>query len=53
MKKDGRLLTELVYGTIARQQLLDYYLQPFVAKAKKLKIGCVCCSNYRFINYCI
>lgn len=36
-EKDGRLLTELVYGTIARQQLLDYYLQPFVAKAKKVE----------------
>ena len=36
-EKDGRLLTELVYGTIARQQLLDYYLQPFIQNAKKVE----------------
>lgn len=36
-EKDGRLLTELIYGTIARQQLLDYYLQPFIQKAKKVE----------------
>lgn len=34
--KDARLLTELVYGTIARQLLLDYYLSPFTKKAKKI-----------------
>lgn len=34
--KDGRLLTELVYGTIARQLLLDYYLTPFTKQAKKV-----------------
>ena len=35
-EKDGRLLTELVYGTIARQLLLDYYLMPFTKQAKKV-----------------
>lgn len=35
-EKDARLLTELVYGTIARQLLLDYYLSPFTNKAKKI-----------------
>lgn len=35
-EKDGRLLTELVYGTIARQLLLDYYLSPFTKQAKKV-----------------
>lgn len=34
--KDSRLLTELVYGTLSRQLLLDYYLSPFIAKAKKV-----------------
>ncbi|MFV0558574.1 MAG: 16S rRNA (cytosine(967)-C(5))-methyltransferase RsmB [Enterococcus sp.] len=33
---DGRLLTELVYGTISRQLLLDYYLQPSIQQAKKI-----------------
>ncbi|HPR80518.1 MAG TPA: 16S rRNA (cytosine(967)-C(5))-methyltransferase RsmB [Enterococcus sp.] len=35
-EKDSRLLTELVYGTISRQLLLSFYLQPFIAKAKKV-----------------
>lgn len=34
--KDARLLTGLVYGTIARQLLLDYYLSPFLKDAKKV-----------------
>jgi 16S rRNA (cytosine967-C5)-methyltransferase len=34
--KDGRLLTEMVYGTISRQLLLDYYLAPFIKNAKKV-----------------
>lgn len=33
---DVRLYTELVYGTLSRQLLLDYYLQAFLAKAKKV-----------------
>ncbi len=33
--KDGRLLTEMVYGTISRQLLLDYYLANFIKNAKK------------------
>ncbi|EOT25911.1 16S rRNA (cytosine(967)-C(5))-methyltransferase RsmB [Enterococcus saccharolyticus] len=35
-EKDSRLLTELVYGTISHQLLLSFYLQPFIAKAKKV-----------------
>lgn len=35
-EKDSRLLTELVYGTISRKLTLDFYLQPFIKKAKKL-----------------
>ena len=35
-EKDSRLLTELVYGTISRKLLLSFYLQPFIAKAKKV-----------------
>jgi 16S rRNA (cytosine967-C5)-methyltransferase len=35
-EKDGRLLTEMVYGTISRQLLLDYYLATFIKKAKKV-----------------
>lgn len=33
---DGRLLTNLVYGTISRKLLLDYYLAPFTKNAKKI-----------------
>jgi len=35
-EKDARLLTELVYGTIGNQLRLDYYLAPFLKKAKKV-----------------
>lgn len=35
-EKDGRLLTELVYGTISHQRLLAFYIQPFIMKAKKV-----------------
>ncbi|KAF1304116.1 16S rRNA (cytosine(967)-C(5))-methyltransferase RsmB [Enterococcus saccharolyticus] len=34
--KDSRLLTEIVYGTLSRQRLLNFYLQPFIVKAKKV-----------------
>lgn len=34
--KDTALLTELVYGTISRQLLLAYDIQPFIEKAKKV-----------------
>ncbi|MGX7163067.1 16S rRNA (cytosine(967)-C(5))-methyltransferase RsmB [Enterococcus massiliensis] len=36
-EKDGRLLTELVYGTISRQLLLDFYLKKFIKDAKKVE----------------
>lgn len=35
-EKDGRLFTELVYGTISRKLLLEYYLTPFVKKPLKV-----------------
>lgn len=35
-EKDRRLLTEILYGTIARQMLLDYYLSPFLKNSKKV-----------------
>jgi len=35
-QQDSRLLTELVYGTVSRQLLLEFYLQPFISKAKKV-----------------
>lgn len=35
--KDGRLLTELVYGTVSRQILLDFYLEHFIKDAKKVE----------------
>ncbi|HIY57791.1 MAG TPA: 16S rRNA (cytosine(967)-C(5))-methyltransferase RsmB [Candidatus Tetragenococcus pullicola] len=35
-EKDSRLLTEIVYGTVSRQLLLDFYLAPFIANAKKV-----------------
>ncbi|MFS0787080.1 16S rRNA (cytosine(967)-C(5))-methyltransferase RsmB [Shouchella sp. 1P09AA] len=34
-QQDTGLLTELVYGTIARRLTLDYYLSPFLQKGKK------------------
>lgn len=36
-KKDVGLLTEIVYGTIQRRDTLDYYLRPFIKKARKLQ----------------
>ncbi|MFD1018122.1 16S rRNA (cytosine(967)-C(5))-methyltransferase RsmB [Thalassobacillus hwangdonensis] len=35
--RDGSLLTEIVYGTLQRRDLLDFYMQQFVDKKKKLK----------------
>ncbi|WEG73172.1 16S rRNA (cytosine(967)-C(5))-methyltransferase RsmB [Vagococcus intermedius] len=35
-EKDGRLLTEIVYGTISRKLTLEFYLAPFIEKAKKV-----------------
>ncbi|MGI8315070.1 16S rRNA (cytosine(967)-C(5))-methyltransferase RsmB [Halobacillus mangrovi] len=35
--QDGGLLTEIVYGTLQRRDLIDYYLQPYLSKQKKLK----------------
>jgi 16S rRNA (cytosine967-C5)-methyltransferase len=35
-EKDTGLLTEIVYGTIQRRDTLDYYLRPFLKKARKL-----------------
>lgn len=35
--KDIGLLTELVYGTLQRRMTLDFYLQPFLKKARKLE----------------
>ncbi|QOR68514.1 16S rRNA (cytosine(967)-C(5))-methyltransferase RsmB [Cytobacillus suaedae] len=36
--KDIGLLTEIVYGTIQRRDVLDYYLAPFIKKQKKLEL---------------
>lgn len=36
-EKDGRLMTEIVYGTISRRLTLEYGLAPFIAKAKKVE----------------
>lgn len=35
-KKDEHLLTEIVYGTMERKMKLDFYLEPFIKKQKKL-----------------
>lgn len=35
-EKDSRLFTELVYGTISRKLLLEYYLTPFIKNPKKV-----------------
>lgn len=34
--KDARLMTEMVYGTISRWLTLEYYLAPFIKKAKRV-----------------
>lgn len=36
-KKDVGLLTELTYGTLQRRMTLDFYLEPFIQKARKLE----------------
>lgn len=36
--KDIGLLTELVYGTLQRRMTLDFYLQPFLKKTRKLEL---------------
>ncbi len=36
-EKDIGLLTELTYGTLQRKMTLDYYLQPFLKKGKKVE----------------
>ncbi|ARA97209.1 MULTISPECIES: 16S rRNA (cytosine(967)-C(5))-methyltransferase RsmB [Geobacillus] len=35
--RDAALLTEIVYGTIQRRDTLDYYLTPFLRKARRLE----------------
>ncbi|MBO9130209.1 16S rRNA (cytosine(967)-C(5))-methyltransferase RsmB [Bacillus sp. 165] len=35
--KDTGLLTEIVYGTIQRKDVLEYYLAPFIKNSKKLE----------------
>ncbi|MGX7031511.1 16S rRNA (cytosine(967)-C(5))-methyltransferase RsmB [Vagococcus zengguangii] len=35
--RDARLMTEIVYGTLSRQLTLEYYLAPFIQKAKKIE----------------
>ncbi|XQY93461.1 16S rRNA (cytosine(967)-C(5))-methyltransferase RsmB [Metabacillus sp. HB246100] len=36
-EKDIPLLTEIVYGTLQRRDTLDYFLSPFIKKAKKIE----------------
>lgn len=36
--KDVGLLTEIVYGTVQRKMTLDYFLQPFLKKQKKIEL---------------
>ncbi|HGF7432416.1 TPA: 16S rRNA (cytosine(967)-C(5))-methyltransferase RsmB [Enterococcus faecium] len=35
-QKDVGLFTELIYGTISHQRLLEFYVAPLIAKAKKV-----------------
>jgi len=37
-EKDAALLTEVVYGTVQRQITLDYYLEDFIDRKKKLDL---------------
>src|SRR5699024_8464157 len=36
--KDAALFTEIVYGTVQRQMTIDYYLEKFIKKNKKLDL---------------
>ena len=36
-KEESNLLTELVYGVLQRKMTLDYQLEPFIKKQKKLR----------------
>ena len=36
--KDKGLLTELFYGTIQRKMTIDFYLAPYIQKAKKIQL---------------
>ena len=36
------LFTELIYGTISHQRLLEFYVAPLIAKAKKWMTGSRC-----------
>ncbi len=36
-RQDGGLLTEIVYGTLQRRDLIDFYIQPYIGKQKKIK----------------
>ncbi|MFQ3543385.1 16S rRNA (cytosine(967)-C(5))-methyltransferase RsmB [Halobacillus rhizosphaerae] len=36
-RKDGALLTEIVYGTLQKRDLIHYYIEPYIAKQKKMK----------------
>lgn len=35
--QDARLMTEIVYGTISHRLTLEYYLAPFIERAKKVE----------------
>ncbi|GAF22172.1 LOW QUALITY PROTEIN: ribosomal RNA small subunit methyltransferase B [Bacillus sp. JCM 19047] len=49
--QDTGLLTELVYGTVARRLTLDYYLSPFLNKSKKKReLWSMCCCVFLFTN---
>ena len=48
--KDGRLLTEMVYGTISRQLLLDYYLANFIKNAKSRSMGQIIIASFSLPN---
>ncbi|UOQ46486.1 16S rRNA (cytosine(967)-C(5))-methyltransferase RsmB [Halobacillus salinarum] len=36
-EQDGRLLTEMVYGTLSHRDLIHYYLTPYMKKQKKIR----------------
>ena len=37
-EKDRALITEIVYGTLQRKLTLDFFLDPFIQKKKKLDV---------------
>ena len=49
-QKDVGLFTELIYGTISHQRLLEFYVASLIAKAKKWMTGSRRFCIFLYIN---